>query len=180
MNYKKATENDYQGMLDLQNENFVMNLTDDEKKQGFLSVKFTKEQFNAMNKEGPGIVLCKDDDIVVGYLCTSSLSFNKAFALPAAMIELYPKTIYKNKALDQYHSIIIGPWCIKQNYRGKGIFLGLWKALYDILPKDINLLTTFISTDNSHSLYAAKKADMEVLTTFEFNKKEFWLLVKTH
>lgn len=179
MDYEKATEDDYQGMLALQAENFIENLTAEEKAQGFLSVKFTKEQFDVMNKERPGVIVCKDNNIVIGYLCTSSIDFNKGFPLPATMIKLYPRIAYHNKNLDQYNLIIIGPWCIKKGYRGKGIFLGLWEALYNILPKDVNLLTTFISTDNAHSLHAAQKVGMEVLTTFAFNEKEFWLLVKS-
>lgn len=177
MHFQKASNADFQGILDLQQKNLAHNLTDLEKKDGFLSVEFTKEQFGVMNTQ-TGIVICKDKEDILGYLCTSSLEFNKSFELPAAMMELYEQLPYKGKLLEHYHSIVVGPWCIERNSRGKNIFLGMWNMLSEILTEDIELLTTFISTNNSRSLYAAKKAGMEEVTTFEFHKNKFYLLAK--
>ncbi len=51
MFFQKASSEDFQGILDLQHKNFIHNLTDSEKKDGFLSVEFTKEQFETMNNQ---------------------------------------------------------------------------------------------------------------------------------
>ncbi len=177
MFYQKATSADLQGILDLQHKNFIGNLTDAKKKNGFLSVKFTREQFEIMNNE-TGIVVCKKENVVYGYLCTSSPEFNKSFELPAAMIALYPQLRFKQRYLDEYYSLVAGPWCIEQNSRGKGIFINMWNALSKILPKNIELITTFISAHNTRSLSAAKKTGMEEVTAFEFKEKEFCLLAK--
>lgn len=178
MHFQKAQDIDLQGILDLQHKNLVDHLTDSEKTEGFLSVEFTKEQFETMNAE-TGIIVCKNNGIIYGYLCTSSPEFNLSFELPAAMIALYPQFYYKDKTLDQYRSIVAGPWCIERDSRGKGIFVNMWNALNKILMKDIELITTFVSIHNARSLYAAKKVGMEEITVFEFNKKEFCLLAKT-
>jgi len=173
----KASSVDYPGILELQNKNFVSNLTVSEKKDGFLSVKFRKEAFEIMNTE-TGIIVCKDNENIYGYLCTSSPEFNKDFALPATMIALYPQLKYKGKSLDNYHSVVAGPWCIDNKYRGKGIFNNMWDALTHVLKNNIELITTFISINNPRSLYAAKKVGMEEITSFEFKENKFWLLAK--
>jgi hypothetical protein len=179
MYFQKASSADFQGILSLQQKNFIHNLTDSEKKDGFLSIEFTKEQFETMNNQA-GIVVCKNKEIIYGYLCASLPNFNKSFELPAAMIALYPRFSYKEKPLDQYRSIVAGPWCIERNSRGKGIFINMWNFLNEILAKEIELITTFVSIHNLRSLYAAKKVGMEEITTFEFNKKEFCLLAKVN
>lgn len=43
MRYEKAQENDYSGILKLQEKNFILNLIGEEKEYGVLSVEFTKE-----------------------------------------------------------------------------------------------------------------------------------------
>ncbi len=175
MDFEKATSADIQGILELQRKNLIHNLTDAEKKDGFLSVEFTQQQFETMNNQS-GIIVGKENGVIYGYLCTSTLEFNKLFALPSAMIALYPALTYKEKSLDQYHSVIVGPWCIERESRGKKIFVNMWNALHKIIINDIELLTTFISVDNVRSLAAAKKVGMEEVATFRFNNHEFSLL----
>lgn len=177
MQFSIASEKDYQGILDLQSRNYIGNLSDDEKANGYLSFEFTQKQFETMNNEY-GIIVCKEQDKVLGYLCTSSVDFNREYALPAAMIRLYPQIYYHNRTLEQYNSIVAGPWCIEQYSRGKGVFPGLWNALTEILPKEINLVTTFIATNNPNSLYAAKKIGMEVVSQFKYNNNEFSILAR--
>src|SRR3990167_133803 len=175
MQFEKAEAADYSGILTLQANNQIKNLTAEEKSHGFLSVEFSKEQFIAMNNS-TWIIVCKDKGIVCGYLCTSPPEFNKAFPLPAAMIALYPKINYKGKTLDSYHSITAGPWCIERSYHGKGIFVSMWNMLDKILSSDIDLIVTFISIQNTRSFYAAKKVGMEEVTTFKFGEDEFYIL----
>lgn len=177
MDYKKASNTDFQGILDLQRKNFIANLTDSEKKDGFLSVEFTKEQFETMNNQ-TGIVVCKNNDIIYGYLCASSLEFNQSFELPSAMIALYPELKYKDRPLNQYRSIVAGPWCIERDSRGKNIFINMWRVLNEIVVKDIELIITFISIDNLRSLQAAKKIGMEEIATFKFKSNEFCILAR--
>lgn len=176
MNYQKAIPADIDGILVLQNKNLIQNLSLDEKKDGFLSVAFTHEQFVKMNDEA-GIIVCKENESIRGYLCTSTTKFNKAIALPSTIINMYSDVYFKEKSLDQYHSIVAGPWCIARECRGKNIFVNMWNALPDILAPEVELIVTFISIDNLRSLSAAKKVGMEEVSTFTFDGHEFCLLV---
>jgi hypothetical protein len=176
MEYRQATDDDLQGIVDLQHKNLIQHLTDAEKADGFLSVAFTKEQFKTMNDQ-TGIIVCKAGDRVCGYLCASSLEFNKAFPLVAAMMETFPKLSYKEKTLDQYPAIIIGPWCIASECRGQGVFLNMWSALNN-MRRTNELMVTFISTKNLRSYHAAKKVGMREISTFQFKGNDFFVLVK--
>lgn len=175
MNFQKAVKEDLQGIIALQRKNFIKNLTELEKKDGFLSVEFTEKQFMEMNEQS-GIIVCKEDTAIYGYLCTSTPKFNRSFKLPSAMYDLYPQHTYKGKSLDQYPSLVVGPWCIERSCRGKNIFISMWGVLDTILPKEIELLTTFISIDNTRSLSAAIKVGMDKIATFQFDAKDFYLL----
>lgn len=176
MEYLQATDNDLQGILDLQQKNLIQHLTDAEKADGFLSVAFTEAQFKTMNDQ-TGIIVCKAGDQVCGYLCASSLEFNKAFPLVAAMMETFPKLSYKEKTLDQYPAIIIGPWCIASESRGKGVFANMWLALNKMRCTN-ELMVTFIATQNLRSYHAAKKVGMEAISTFQFKGNDFFVLVR--
>lgn len=175
MIFEKATNADIKGILELQHKNLINNLSDTEKKDGFLSVEFTHTQFEMMNDQS-GIIVCKDNDIICGYFCTSTLEFNKSLELPSAMIALYPKLIYKDKSLDKYCSVVGGPWCIEREHRGKNIFITMWSSLKKILDSNIELIVTFISVGNIRSLSAAKKIGMEEVATFQFNNHQFYIL----
>jgi hypothetical protein len=177
MDYCQATDNDLQGMLDLQNKNLIQHLTDSQKEDGFLSVAFTREQFKVMNEQ-TGVMVCKEGDRVCGYMCASSLEFNQAFPLVATMIETFPALTYKGKPLDQYSSVIIGPWCIATDCRGRGVFVNLWLALNKLLMHKADLVIAFISVHNLRSYHAAKKVGMCEISTFQFNESDFFLLIK--
>lgn len=64
MKFKRADEQDYLGILALQQQNQLSNLNAEQLKQGFLSVAFTKAQFKAMNKEMP-LIICKENNRVI-------------------------------------------------------------------------------------------------------------------
>lgn len=96
------------------------------------------------------------------------------------MLALFPKLSFDCKLLSQYQAAVVGPWCVDKQYRGKGVFEGLWHALDESLPKHINLVATFISTKNPRSLSAAQKVGMAEVTTFDVAKQLFWLLAKAY
>jgi hypothetical protein len=64
-----------------------------------------------------------------GYLCGSSVDFNRRFPLLCAMIERYPHTPMHRRALQSYQSFVYGPVCVDRRFRGRGLLRGLYRTL---------------------------------------------------
>ena len=136
-------------------------------------------EFQEMNNDGC-IIACFDHDYLCGYIVVSSIELNRQFPLVAAMIDSFPKIIYKGKLLVDYNAIISGPVCIDKNYRGKGILANLIENIKKFLQRKIScpeLLITLISGENSRSIRAHEKAGMKVISQFKFDKSIFFILV---
>ena len=72
--YRKATLIDFEGILRLQHQNLLTNLTGEDLSQGFLSMEFTREQLHKVNSE-LGIFVAVQDKLVIGYLMAETVEF---------------------------------------------------------------------------------------------------------
>lgn len=179
MQYRRPQANDFQQMAELNNKNMISALNEAEKADGFLSASFTAEQFKMMDTDLCSVV-CVDADKVCGYVCASSIEFNKNIPLVAAMIDQFPHITYQGKPLTAFKSFIYGPVCIDKAYRGKGILENLFKTMLEILAKDaphLELLTVLIATENQRSINAHKKLGIEPVGEFKFKQKNYLALV---
>lgn len=179
MKYRRPQEIDFQQMADLNNRNMISVLNEAEKADGFLSASFSVEQFKTMDDD-LCVICCVDDDKVCGYVCASSIEVNKSIPLVAAMIDNFSQIAYQGKLLAEYHSFIYGPVCIDKDYRGKGILANIFKKMFEVLAEEspqLELLTVLISTENQRSINAHKKLGMETVGQFEFNQKNYLILV---
>src|SRR5262245_51282566 len=79
---------DYPGRLTLQQANLLDHLSAESRADGYLSARFSPAQFERMNTD-IAVVAATEDDRVAGYLCASSIEFNRQFPLLAAMLGRY-------------------------------------------------------------------------------------------
>ncbi len=56
--YRRAAQADFEKIVELQDKNLVVNLSDGQKSDGFLSGSFTAEQFSRMNDDLRNAVSC--------------------------------------------------------------------------------------------------------------------------
>lgn len=174
--FRRFAPEDLPEILRVQKDNFVSNLSSDERQDGFLSVEFTPQQFEEMNREIP-IIVADLGSHLCGYLCGISLSAAAQVPLLAHIISLFQETRFRNRFLDQYRSFIYGPVCVEKQARGQGVLEGLYAALLQQLTGNFEVGVLFISNDNPRSLHAhIHKLGMEKVRDFEFNGKDFGLL----
>ena len=176
MKYCRPFPHHFDLLVALQNKNLISALNETERKEGFLSTAFTKEQFQLMDHL-LGIIVCLENDIVCGYLCATTIEFNLAFPIPAAMIENCANLQYKDRPLNSYQYVVASPSCIDKNYRGKDIFVNLCKKLSAIIPAQYELTVSLVSTKNNTSLAAVKKIGLKPIQQFVKDGEEFWILV---
>ena len=66
--YRRAFSQDYLAIVQLNSTNFIGNLAEEDRKDGFLSAVFTLEQTAAM-AEDLGTMVSIVDGVLVGFLC---------------------------------------------------------------------------------------------------------------
>lgn len=180
MKYRRPNPGDFKQIVALQNKNLISVLTQSEQSDGFLSAAFSEEQFRSMDND-LCVVICTDLENICGYVCASSVEYNKNIPLVAAMLNHFPNITYQEKSLAVYNSFIYGPVCIDKEYRGKNILSALINKMLELLLQknpQLELLTVLISSENQRSINAHKKLGMEKVGQFEFAGKIFWILVR--
>lgn len=179
MQYRRPLLHDFEKMIALQNNNLVSALSKVHQSDGFLSASLTAEQFQEMDKD-LCVIVCDDLEKICGYLCVSSVDYNKKIPLVAAMIERFSTIEFQGKPLSAYQSFISGPVCVDRAHRGQGIFINLYQHLMLVLRQEhpeLELATTLIANENPRSIHAHKKLGMETVGEFKFNNKDFSILV---
>lgn len=172
MLFRRAYGADFEGMVKLQDLNLVSKISDEQKKDGFLSAAFSAAQFESMDNDGC-VIVGLDADEVKAFLCASTPMFNLPFPLPSAMIERFPVIDFKGKKLSQMQTIITGPVCIDESWRGKGVIERLYEALYQELHGEYNAAVVFVSVENPRSIKAHERLGMTVVDEFTFKEKSY-------
>ena len=151
--YRRAKPGDYPAILDLQNANYIANLSAEERKQGFLSARFSPEQ-TARIAEDLGTIVAVVDGQVAGFLCAFRNAFDTGSPVIATMLESYDRLTFAGRPLSAFRSYIYGPVCIGREQRGWGLLRGLYEAQKKDLAGQFEIGVAFVSRDNPHSLSA--------------------------
>ena len=190
ISYRRASGQDFDNIVNLQNLNLEANLDSEQKQNGFLSGQFSAAQFRLIDADGGVVVAVAavghdgnasgnasgGSDEVRAYLCASSVAFNMSFALPRAMIESFPQAIYQGRPLSEQNVLIAGPVCVDSAYRGQGVVGELYRALFTIVPRLYEAAVVFVSLDNPRSISAHAKLGMNQVSKFCFNEKEYVIM----
>jgi predicted GNAT superfamily acetyltransferase len=151
--YRRATGTDYDQILELQAANYIAHLSDDERRQGFLSAQFTPEQ-TVRIAEDLGTMVAVVDGRVVGFLCAFRKEFSTGSPVIAEMLRSYDRLSFEGRSLSAYRSYIYGPVCIAREYRGRGLLRSLYEAQKKDLAGQFDIGVAFVSRSNPHSLSA--------------------------
>jgi hypothetical protein len=151
--YRRAEPNDYPAILDLQSANFIANLSEEERREGFLSAQFSPEQ-TAQIAQDLGTMLAVVDGRVAGFLCAFRNEFQTGSPLIAQMIASYDRLIFDGRPLSALRSYIYGPVCIAKEFRRRGVLRGLYEAQKNDLAGRFDVGIAFVARSNLHSLNA--------------------------
>jgi predicted GNAT superfamily acetyltransferase len=154
--YRRAKPAEYADILRIQSANFITNLTEDERTEGFLSAQFTAEQIARVAAD-LGTTLATVDDHVAGFLCAFRKEFETGSPVIAKMLESYDRFTFEGRPLSAFNSYIYGPVCIGREHRGRGLLRGLYEAQKKDLAGQFDLGVAFVSRSNPHSQQAHVK-----------------------
>lgn len=158
-------------ILELQKRNLQENLEDEEKVlQGFVTVKHSLEILQQMNNTCPHTI-AKQNNKVIGY----ALSMTKNFASDIDVLK--PMFLEISKTIKEENYIVMGQICIDKEYRGIGVFRGLYKHMAEeVCKSNYDIIITEIDVKNERSLNAHKNIGFKNRKDYFFENKN-WRIV---
>ncbi len=173
---RKGTQEDFPQLLALQQQYLVTNLSEEEKKDGFVTTLFTEIQLKQILDEN-GMFVALDQDKIVGYVFAASWSFFSQWPIFPFMSARFPQLSYNGKTITTENSFQYGPVCIDKDYRGKNILQLLFEQVQVNLQSRYPFGATFINKKNPRSFHAhTTKLPLTVIDEFEFNNNQYWTL----
>jgi predicted GNAT superfamily acetyltransferase len=168
--YRRATPADYVQILALQSANYIQNLSEEERSEGFLSAQFTHQQTAAI-AEDLGTMVAVINEQVAGFLCAFRKEFDTGSPVIAKMLESYDRFMFEGQSLSTFKCYIYGPVCIGREYRGRGLLRGLYEAQKKDLAGQFEIGVAFVSRSNLHSL-SAHVAGLGMIEAGDFEVKD--------
>ena len=167
---------DIESVLALQEQYLVFNLSEEEKKSGFVTTPFSREQLTyVINNEG--LFIAKDNQKIIAYIFAESWDFFSQYPIFEYMISLFPKLSFLDFEINSTSSFQYGPICIDKKYRGQGLIILLFEFMRIHIVKKYPLSLTFINKINIPSLKAhIEKLKWTIISDFKFNNNEYYIL----
>ena len=178
MRYRIATLEDIPKILQLHAKYQVDTIKEEDKKDGFVTTAFTKEELTSLIEKEQGLFLCEKDDAVLAYAMSASWNFWSKWPMFAHMIKDLHNLTYLSQTLSTENSYQYGPICIDKSVRGTVVLKELFDFAREEMSKRYPILVTFVNKINPRSFQAHKrKLGLAVIQEFEFNNKHYYEMV---
>jgi hypothetical protein len=176
MEYRLSRPDDLDAMVALAEANYVGNLTPEQRKEGFLSVRFTPQEFARMARE-IAVVVGTENGKFAGFLGAEWID-KTGMPPPLDMTaRTFREALYRGKPGREWRAFLEGPLCIAVEHRGEGLRRGLHKALMQIVRGRYDVGVSFIAFDNPHSYHGATAhGGFDEVGTFDLNGKRHHVL----
>lgn len=178
MKLKVADISDIESVLKLHYKYQIDSIKEEDKKDGFVTTPFTKEELKALIEQEQGLFIAIKDGEVVAYVMCASWQFWSTWAMFAFMIKDLPNLEYLGQKLSIDNSYQYGPICIDKSLRGSGVLEEIFDFARSHFAKRYPILVTFINKINTRSYTAhTEKLGLRVIKEFEYNNNEYYELV---
>ena len=178
MNFKIAQIEDIEKVLELHSKYQIDTIKQEDKKDGFITTAFTKEQMVDLITLEQGLFIAVENDRIVAYVMSASWNFWSRWPMFAFMVEDLHNLEYLGQKLTVQNSYQYGPVCVDKEYRGSGVLEKIFDFARENMAKRFPILVTFINKINPRSYEAhTKKLKLEVIKEFTYNNNNYYELV---
>lgn len=178
MNLKIAQIEDIEKVLELHFKYQIDSINVEDKKDGFITTAFTKEQMIDLITLEQGLFIAVENDSIVAYVMSASWNFWSRWPMFAFMVEDLQNLEYLGQKLSVQNSYQYGPVCVDKEYRGSGVLEKIFDFARENMAKRFPILVTFINKINPRSYEAhTKKLKLEVIKEFSYNNNNYYELV---
>jgi len=172
-----ATLNDIDDVLELHSKYQIDTITPEDKKDGFVTTSFTKEQLTQLINEENALFIARQNGAVVAYVMCGSWKFCSIWPIFTQMIHDLPNLSYLGQTITTENSYQYGPVCIDKSVRGSGALETIFDFAREEMSKRYPILVTFINKVNQRSFKAHSRLGLEVIAEFSFNNNHYYELV---
>jgi predicted GNAT superfamily acetyltransferase len=171
------TEDELQGILQLQQRNLAINLTPEEiQSQGFVTVSHSPEDLHRMHLIEPSII-AKENNEVIGYALAMTSASKNDIPILRPMFDMFEKTNYNDRPIASYNYIVIGQVCIDKKYRGMGVLDEMYKNYGSRFKDKYDFAITEIASKNPRSLNAHYRLGYKPIHSYVAPDGEEWVIV---
>ena len=175
MEYKIATLADIDATLKLHAKYQVDSIADEDKKDGFVTTAFTKEELTQLIEQEQGLFIAKEGEEVLAYVMSASWEFWSKWEMFRHMIADLPNLSYNDVPLSTENSYQYGPICIDKRVRGTEVLPTIFDFALEHMSKRYLILVTFVNQINPCSYEAHhRKLGLAIIQEFEFNGNRYW------
>ena len=178
MQLKIAQLCDIEATLKLHAKYQIDTIKEADKKDGFVTTAFTKEELTDLIEKEQGLFIAKEGEEVLAYVMAASWEFWSQWAMFEHMIKDLSNLHFLGKTLSVENSYQYGPICIDKKVRGTALLKEIFDFSRVHMHKRFPILVTFVNKINPRSFEAHKrKLGLEVIQEFEFNKNHYYEMV---
>lgn len=169
--YKSTSSSkEIEEIIQLQQDNLFENVSEEERtQQGFVTVKHSFDQLMLWHENKPHTIAVGEGK-VIGYAISMLHEYREEVPVLVPMFE----KIDQNISSDLKY-IVMGQICIHKDYRGKGIFRGLYQKMQEVCV-DYDWIITEVDTTNQRSIKAHKAIGFQELISYE-SQNQTWSLI---
>jgi len=171
---RKGIQKDIPGILSLQARNLYGNLTEEERKNGFVTTPFTVAQLEAIIDLNGLFVATTNQDEIIAYVFAGDWEYFSQWDIFQLMVSRFPQLSFQGQEITIQNSFQYGPVCIDLNYRGRGVLQSIFEEMRLVFVEQFPISITFINQVNMISTAAhTKKLGWEIIDQFEFNNNQY-------
>ena len=175
MEYKIAELSDIEATLKLHTKYQIDSIEEEDKKDGFVTTAFTKEELTQLIEQEQGLFIAKEGEEVLAYVMSASWEFWSKWEMFRHMIADLPNLSYKGVQLSTQNSYQYGPICIDKHVRGTKVLPNIFDFALKHMSKRYTILVTFVNQINPRSYEAHhRKLGLDIIQEFEFNGSRYW------
>ncbi len=160
------TDQELQGLLDLQLANHKDSLSEEKKKEiGFVTVKHTFKTIKKMHDIEPSVIGVLNGK-VVSYAIAMTTKSKEDIPVLVPMFETFDKLSIKDKKLNEFNYLVVGQVCVGEEARGTGAFKKMYEFYRNAFQEKYDFCITEIDVKNTRSIQAHKKIGFEMIHNF--------------
>jgi len=177
MTLEIAQEKHINSILKLHYKYQLDSINEDDKKDGFITTVFTKEEFLEIINNEQAIFIALEDEIVIAYIICASWKYRSKWPMFKFLQNNLSNITYFENKLDTKNSYQHGPVCIDKKYRGSGLLEELFNFSLDSMQKKYSYILTFVNKSNTRSYEAHKrKLGFSDIKEFTYNENTYYQL----
>lgn len=174
-----STSEEVSQILDLQEKNLAASLSAETMaSQGYVTVRHDPAVLQRMNEAAPAVI-AKDGEQVVGYALVMPREFAPEVPILEPMFEMLNTLSWKNQSLkDNPRWFVMGQICVAEDYRGMGIFDGLYLKMREVYRSHYDFTVTEVAERNTRSMRAHERVGFQTLHSYpDETTGEVWRVI---